>query len=220
MHRLLLVVSVLAIGTGAPSGATCQESAQLDRFHRLLGESRLPDRGSERLALARAIEVEARRALEASPGEAELQWMIISAMAFQVDDESTRRKVTITRAIVDELALLGEMSPDHPGYHHGMGRLHAGVMRISPILRWFAHRIVSGDALRGASWEGAEEHFRRARELEPRSFHHRAELGLVLMDVGRAAEGRQELKGVLDRPAEDILERLIQERARTLLSDG
>jgi len=176
----------------------------------------LPLQG-ERLLRAREIEREARDFLANQPDDPDLLWWTIAAMAFQVDEESNVGKVNRTRDIYDEVLRLRALAPEHPGGEHALGRLHAGVMRLNPVLRFVAVRLVGGDVLRGASWESAEAHFRRALELEPDAVQHRLELALILIDRDRRAEALALLDGVQAVPARDPMDAIYRARAIAIL---
>ncbi len=231
LAALMLLLPDLAVGQGVagapdsgPSRAAVGEPTT-DPLHRgrpftttLAGIVTLEGSG-ERLDRARALETELRERAAEDPSDPGVRWMIIAAMSLQVDEESARGKVQITRRILDEVELLGALAPDHPGYHHAKGRLHAGVMRSGPVLRWVAQRLVGGELLRSASWAEAERHFERAAELEPRALHHRLELGQVLLDQGKRDAAHAPLRAVVETPSELPLDTLLRERATVLLGD-
>jgi hypothetical protein len=213
MKPMRLLILLAALATAAPNALHSQTPASPDEIHRLLVLSRTLPTQAERLGAAREGERLARETLARTPGSLELRWLAIAALGSQVDEESNRRKISLTREIYDEVELLRALDPDHPGLHHALARLHSGVLRLRPILRWLAARMVGGDLLQHASWEAAETHFRRAIELEPHAILHRVELGLLLLERDREAEGRRELERVLGMLASNPLDSLFQERA-------
>jgi tetratricopeptide (TPR) repeat protein len=75
-------------------------------------------------------------------------------------------------------------------------------------------------ALMGGDPAQAEQHFKRARALDPHLTGVRIELALLYSNTGRIAEARRELEGVLDEPAPTDRPRwLLKEapRARAML---
>jgi len=213
----------LLLGVLGPMGVEAQQTGSVPvegvDFVEQLAESLLLPTSHERLDRVREIETEIRSLLTADPGDPGLRWAAISAMALQVDEESAAGKISITRRIRSEVDILAEVAPDHPGYHHAMGRLHAGVLRINGVLRWLATRLVSDDTLRNASWEEAERHFREAVAREPDAPHHRMELGILLMERGQVEEAEVEFGLVLGTPPRTLMEEQIQIRVRSILDD-
>ncbi len=201
-------------------GASVRASAPLRlrgvEFTDELVSLRLLPRERDRLARARELESLARSALEEGADPIDARWAIIAAMAAQVDEESTTGKVRVTRRIVDELEVLEAAAPGHPGVLHATGRLHAGVMRMSGVLRWAAGRLVGGELLRSASWEEAERQLRAGAEREPCALHHRFELAQLLADRGRTAEAAEELEALLALPVTSLHDAHFRERALEL----
>jgi len=218
--RILFTVLVGMLG---PPGAEARQTGSVPvdgvDLVELLAESRLLPTSRERLDRARELETEIRSLLATDSGDPGLRWAAISAMALQVDDETTAGKIAVTRRIRSEVEILAEVAPDHPGYHHAMGRLHAGVLRINGVLRWLANRLVSDDTLRNASWEEAERHFREAVAREPDAPHHRMELGILLMERGQVEEAEVEFDLVLGTPPRTLLEEQVQFRVRSMVDD-
>jgi len=217
-----ILVTVL-LGVLGPAGVEAQRtgSVPVDGVDLVeqLAESLLLPTSRERLDRARELETEIRSLLAADPGDPGLRWAAISAMALQVDEETAAGKISVTRRIRSEVDILAEVAPDHPGYHHAMGRLHAGVLRINGVLRWLATRLVSDATLRNASWEEAERHFREAVAREPDAPHHRMELGILLMERGQVEEAEVEFGLVLGTPPRTLMEEQIQIRVRSILDD-
>lgn len=206
-----------------PLGAETQQtgSVRVDRVDlvELLAKSRLLPISRERLDRARQLERDVRSLLSADPRDPGPRWAPISAMAFQVDDETSAEKIAVTRRIRSEVDILAEVARDHPGYHHAMGRLHAGVLRITGVLRWLATRLVSDDTLRNASWEEAERHFREAVAREPDAPHHRMELGILPTERGQVEAAEVEFDLILGTPPRTLVEDQIQFRVRSMLDD-
>jgi len=75
-----------------------------------------------------------------------------------------------------------EIEPSHPGAHHVVGRLNAGVMRMSRLDRFLARTLLGGDVLDQASWSLAREHLETAEAHDPCVPDHHYELARLYLD--------------------------------------
>ncbi len=180
----------------------------------LLAEGRAAYPAEARMARYREAEGVAESRLARDPEDVDARWWRLATWGLQVDESSARGKIRLARQIHGEAVWLLEREPDHPGAHHAMGRLHAGILRLNPVLRFFALRAVGEEELRGASWEGAEVHLRRAVEGEPCTLHHRYELARVLQDQGKEAQARREVGFLLALEDRGPMDPVIRARAR------
>jgi tetratricopeptide (TPR) repeat protein len=180
----------------------------------LLADGRSASSGEARMARYREAEAVAEDRLARDPEDVDARWWRLASWGLQVDESSARGKIRLARRIHGEAEWLLERDPHHPGAHHAMGRLHAGILRLNPVLRFFALRAVGEEELRGASWEGAEEHLRRAIQAEPCTLHHRYELARVLQDQGKETQARQEVELLLALVDRDPMDPVIRVRAR------
>lgn len=107
----------------------------------------------------------------------------------------------------------------HGGAYDVLGKIQYEVMRLSRIQRLFARLLVGNDALRRASWGGAEKDFRRAVALWPDVVLFRLDLGELLVRRGRKDEARSVLRDALALPDLHPPDPRFKARARALL-DG
>jgi len=230
--RVLVLASVLLLTVperGSPLPAPSAPAAapdlptwptdDLSRAPILLAEARAhPDR-DERIRIFESVEALANERLAQDPDDMDARWWRVAVWGLRVDEESARGMVRYARAAYEDARWILERDPDHPGAHHVMGRLHAGILRVNRVVRFFAQRLVGDEELRNASWESAEGHLRRAVEGEPHALYHRIELILVLDDRGKAEEARAEYEAMMAMDDTDPMDPVVRQRARVLWGD-
>jgi len=213
----LAVLLLLALPAGA---STSIAGDDLARAPYLLAEARAhPDQG-ERIRLFEKVEALANQRLEEDPEDMDARWWRVAVWGLRVDEESARGMVRYARAAYEDAQWILERDPDHPGAHHVMGRLHAGILRVNRIVRFFASRLVGDEALRNASWDSAEYHLRRAVAGEPHALYHRIELILVLEDRGMEDEARAEYRAMMAMGDTDPMDPVVRERALSIWGEN
>jgi tetratricopeptide (TPR) repeat protein len=156
---------------------------------------------ARRIEHFRIAESHARDAHEIAPTDPEARWWLVVALGLRAQESSLLQRIGLVRELRAEAESLLEDAPDHPGGHHAMGRLHAAVMRLDPVSRALTTLLAGGGELDAASWDAAESHLRRARELEPGAPHHSVELARILRDRGRLDEAYREAERARSAPA-------------------
>ncbi len=196
-------------GEGLPSG-TLRSAPQL------LADGRLePDR-ARRVAFYTHVREAAEARIADDPDDLEARWWRVAAMGLLVDEESARGKVQLAGAIRDEAEAMLALDPDHPGAHHALGRLHSGVLRINPVLRFIALRLFGEGELADATWADAEGHMQRAKAAVPCALIHRWELSRSYAYQGRNEAALRELDALLALPDAAPHDPYIRGRAETL----
>jgi hypothetical protein len=225
---LLLAVAFLAPGPdpvplppGAawscdPAGGDVRPAGSLAAAPETLALARRdPDR-STRLAIYRHVQEAAEARLAADADDIEARWWRVAAMGLRADDESARQKVVLAGEIRRDADEILARDPGHAGAHMALGRLHSGVLRLNPVLRFFALRLFGEADLGNASWDDAERHLRTAKETVPCALIHRWELARVLAYQGRDAEALDELDALLALPDTSPQDPLVRELAEEL----
>lgn len=161
----------------------------------------------------------ARALVREAPGDAHARYLHAVALGQRLELTGIREKVRLGAATRAEAETALELDPDHPGAHHVLGRLHAGTMRLNPVARFLAKRVLGAEALEGASWERAEDHFVRAHRLEPDNPRHSVELGVLYLDTDRPDEALRVLRLAAEAPRHTAIDALLVERALRLI-DG
>jgi hypothetical protein len=196
-------------GEGLPSG-TLREAPGL--IAQGLREPRIP----ARLAIFEHVQERAEARIARNPDDLEARWWRVATLGLRVDSESPRQKVVLAGEIRREADEILARDPDHPGGHHALGRLHSGVLRLNPVLRFLALRIFGAAELGNATWEEAEYHMLRARIAVPCALIHRFELARIYAHQGRDAEAARELDALLALPDRAPQDDLVRERALEL----
>jgi tetratricopeptide (TPR) repeat protein len=114
----------------------------------------------------------------------------------------TRQKVTLCNRIRREAETALRLDPNDDAAHHVLGRWHVEVASLHPVLRLVARHVYGGDM--GASTVQGLHHFATARQLAPQRLAHAAEMGKVLIKVGRHREAFETLKQALQCDVEDV----------------
>lgn len=159
----------------------------------------------------------ARALVQAAPGDADAHYLYAVALGQRLEFSGTREKVRLGAATRAEAETALAFNPDHPGAHHVLGRLHAGTMRMNPVARFLARRVLGAEALEGASWERAEYHFARAHALEPDNPRHAVELGVLYLDTDRPDEALAVLRLAAEAPQPTPIDAGLVERAVRLI---
>ncbi len=220
--RLALALAVLlAPGLGSaqtsPAGVTLFDPTPTEGVFGCSSDDAEPEGAWATLLSARQLEQEeARRGLSAlqdslathalaSPDDVELQYLYAVVMGSRADVESRGAKVRAAAALHEQTLKVLELDPHHPGAQHLMGRLHAAVMRLNPVMRFIAVRLLGGGALSGASWEEARLRLEAAAVGDPCVPDHHYELAKLYAERGDPSAAVDRLEALLQlsesRPA-------------------
>lgn len=101
----------------------------------------------------------------------------------------------------------------HAGAEDALGKISYRVMRLSGAARFLSRALLRHAALRGASWEDAEIHLRRAVALDPEWIVPHADLGEVFLHTGRYEDAVRELERALELPVRHPGDRAYQAKA-------
>jgi tetratricopeptide (TPR) repeat protein len=216
---LLLVMEVLGGGFTIPELAAQDASGDLGTAERILAQARGHEDPDVRVQLYDMVESRARAALEEDPSDIDARWWLVATLGLRADEESARRKIQLAGEVHEEAERILEVDPDHPGAHHAVARLHAGILRLNRVVRYVALRLVGEETLREADWEGAEWHIQRAIEQEPDILIHRYERVRMLQTQGRLDEAREELENLFSLPDTAPMDPVVRSRAERLRSE-
>jgi tetratricopeptide (TPR) repeat protein len=134
--------------------------------------------------ISRAVEL-GRRFVESSSESAEAHYWLAVSLGLETEYSGPFAKLTTGKACYEATARALELDPDHAGAHELLGRIHAGVMRLPWLVRKLGASLGMNDALGEASWESAEDHLRRAAELDAEAIAPRLELGKLMVELER-----------------------------------
>ena len=148
-----------------------------------------------------------------APNDPDAHYLYAVALGQRLELSGTREKIRLGEVTRSEAEFALALDPEHAGAHHVLGRLSAATMRMSFVARFVAKRLLGARALSGATWDKAEYHFSRARDLEPWNPRHSMELGVLYVDTGRIADAMEVLEKAIALPQLQPGDSLAVERA-------
>lgn len=165
-----------------------------------------------------AAEQVARYLVSADSLDADAHYWLAVALGIKTEHSGPFQKLTTGREVFFTAARVLELDSLHAGGHEMMGRLHSAVMRLPWLVRSLALRMGMGQALGEASWARAEEHYRRAMELDASAIAPRLELAKLYVQQERAVEARPVLAEVARIQAQSEVDRRMLDEARGILA--
>ncbi|TVP55457.1 MAG: hypothetical protein EA351_10735 [Gemmatimonadales bacterium] len=212
----LLSIALVTLSVTATSAQAQDPDGGLSTAEQILAQARGHDDPEVRRQLYELIEDRAVRALDADPDDLEARWWLIAAKGLRVDEVSPRAKIRLASEVHEDANRILAADSLHPGAHHAMARIHAGIMRLNPVVRYIAVRLVGESTLRQAAWEEAEQHIAQAMEREPEALVHRYELVRMLQSQARYDEAEDVLDTLFALPDRRPMDPVIRDRALTL----
>ncbi len=227
---ITILVAVAALTFAAPDAATTQSPPRPDRPAWVVGD--VPDTvwilveeavasGDEDTmkGLLQDAERMARAELVGHEDNVGRRFALAAALGMRADREGGRTKVRAAAAMHDELLVVLRLDPGHAQARYMLGRLHAGVCRMSGVTRWLATNLMGGATLKQASWELAEENLAYAERALPGVPDHHLQLARLYLDTGRPDDASREVDHVLALEARSPLELEAVAEARALRSE-
>lgn len=232
--RIAVVGALLALAGAAPGhplgAAYAAAQLTLDRDIPAVHDERLFNRAEREIHGALLAADDARRDAHIAAAEqvarhlvgehdasADAHYWLAVALGLRTEYGGPLEKLTTGKEVFFAAARVLELDPDHAGGHEMMGRLHAAVMRLPWLVRTMALRMGMGDALGEASWARAEQHFRRAAELDAGAAAARLELAKLLLSQDRADEARPVLGRLVELRPRDEIDRRIRLEGKDIL---
>lgn len=219
MISTMILAAAVLVATGdeqkRPEWAT---EAVPDTVVALLESAAATEESGRRKELLREAEEHARAAVGEQDG-IDRRYALAVVLGFRTNVEGGRTKVRLAAALSEELDVILERDPWHPGARHLLGRLHAGIRRMSGLTRWFATHLLGGDALDDATWEAAEENLAFAEQNAPEVPDHHLQLALLYRDTGRPELAAEEVSHVLAFEPRNALERAVLNEALEVRSE-
>jgi tetratricopeptide (TPR) repeat protein len=151
------------------------------------------------------------------PRDVHLQFELALVMAARTEVEGGRDKLRTAEDLLGQVKHVLEVDPSHPGAQYLLGRLNAAVMRMSPISRFVATRLLGASALSGASWAEAQRLLESAAEGAPCSPDAQYELAALYSDRGEPTLAMEPLERLLLLQANDPHARAMMEKGKRLL---
>jgi len=152
---------------------------------------------AQRKALFAKAEGYARRAVAASPDDADAHFALARALGRAALSMGKRDRVKYAGDVRTHALKALELNPRHPGALHVMGVWNAEVMRLSGLERFFAKNLLGGKVFDSANWNEAVSYMECAVAAEPDRITHRLDLGRIYADVGNKAKAREQYEWVV-----------------------
>jgi hypothetical protein len=214
----MLAAAVLTLGGVEQKRPEWATEAVPDTIVTLVERAADTNDGDLRKDLLREAESHAREAVSADDRTSR-RYALAIVLGLRANVEGGKTKVQAAAALSDELDVILEREPDHAGARHMLGRLHAGIRRMSRITRWLATNLMGGDELSRATWEAAEENLAYAEEHAPHVPDHHLQLALLYRDTDRPELAFEEVSHVLAIEPRNVLERAVREEALRVRSE-
>lgn len=114
----------------------------------------------------------------------------------------------LVQRVFDDAHAILALDSMHAGAHNLLGRVNYEIMDLSRVERLLARMLVSNQAIRESSWDGAALHLRRAAELDPNNVLYWLDLGQLYMRRGRDEDAATVLHRVTEmrsvHPPDDV----------------
>jgi hypothetical protein len=214
----MLAATVLALGGADQKRPEWATEAVPDTIVTLVDRAADTQDGNLRKDLLREAEGHAREAVTADD-QTSRRYALAVVLGLRANAEGGKTKVQAAAALSDELDVILDREPDHAGARHMLGRLHAGIRRMSRITRWLATNVMGGDELARATWETAEENLVYAEERAPHVPDHHLQLALLYRDTGRPELAAEEVSHVLAMEPRNALEQAVLDEALRVRSE-
>ncbi|HUF75351.1 MAG TPA: hypothetical protein VMM35_03695 [Longimicrobiales bacterium] len=168
---------------------------------------------AHRSDLLRDLETRARAALAEDEASVARRYDLAVVLGARANTEGGQTKVRAAAELHEQLLRILELDPGHVGARHLLGRLHAGVRRMSRLTRWLATNLLGGGELKRATWEAAEENLVYAEARAPEVADHHLQLALLYRDTDRPELALEELRHVMVMQAVSALDLAVQGEA-------
>lgn len=156
---------------------------------------------AEAQSFAETALADAKRAVELAPDNAQAHLCLAIAYGRMTDFTSNRVKIEYSKYIRDETLKSLALDPTDEYAWHVIGRWHAGIAGLNPLLKLLASLVYGG--MPDASYEEAAHYLKRATEIAPQRILHHQELAKVYMALGKRELAEKEWQAVLTIPVTD-----------------
>jgi tetratricopeptide (TPR) repeat protein len=167
----------------------------------------------KREAWFKEAELDARRAVEANPGDAEGHFHLARALGKNALTQGPRSRIKYAKDVRNEALECLKINPKHPGCLHVMGMWNAEVMRLSGFTRMLAKNFLGGKIFDSANWADAKRYMEESVANEPDRIVHHVDLAGVYRDTGDKAKARAEWQIAMKLPNRDYNDRYYKAEA-------
>lgn len=150
-----------------------------------------------RKEILQEVEASVRAALAEDEASIDRRYALAVVLGARANTEGGQSKVQAAAELHAQLVAILEVDPGHVGARHLLGRLHAGVRRMSGVTRWIATNLLGGGELKRATWAAAEENLAYAEARAPEVLDHHLQLALLYRDTDRPELAAEEIAHVM-----------------------
>ena len=161
----------------------------------------------KRAAYFKEAELDARRAVEANPGDAEGHFNLARALGKNALTQGPRSRIKYAKDVRNEALECLKINPKHAGCLHVMGMWNAEVMRLNGFTRMLAKNFLGGQIFDSANWGEARRYMEESVAAEPDRIVHHVDLAGVYRDSGDKAKAKAEWQAAMKLPNADYNDR-------------
>lgn len=161
----------------------------------------------KRAAYFKEAELDARRAVEANPGDAEGHFNLARSLGKNALTQGPRSRIKYAKDVRNEALECLKINPKHAGCLHVMGMWNAEVMRLNGFTRMLAKNFLGGKIFDSANWSEAKRYMEESVAAEPDRIVHHVDLAGVYRDMGDKAKAKAEWQVAMKLPNRDYNDR-------------
>jgi tetratricopeptide (TPR) repeat protein len=172
-----------------------------------------------RTKLYASAEQNARRAVQANPGDAEAHFHLARALGRNALTMGTKDRIKYAGVVRSQALEALKLDPKHPGALHVMGVWNAEVMRLNGFSRMIAKNFLGGKIFGEASWKEAQRYMEESVAAEPNRLVHHLDLAKIYADMDDTTKAREQFELVVRGPVTEYNDRHYQQDAEQRLRD-
>jgi tetratricopeptide (TPR) repeat protein len=161
----------------------------------------------KRDAYFKESELDARRAVEANPSDAEGHFNLARALGLNALTQGPRSRIKYAKEVRNEALECLKINPRHAGCLNVMGMWNAEVMRLNGFTRAIAKNFLGGKIFDSANWAEAKRYMEESVANEPDRIVHHVDLAGVYRDTGDKAKAKAEWQVAMKLPNRDYNDR-------------
>jgi tetratricopeptide (TPR) repeat protein len=162
---------------------------------------------AKREAYYKTAELDARRAVEVNPGDAEGHFNLARSLGKNALSQGPRARIKYAKDVRNEALECLKINPKQAGCLHVMGMWNAEVMRLNGFTRMLAKNFLGGKIFDSANWNEARRYMEESVAAEPDRIVHHVDLAGVYRDIGEKEKARAEWQAALKLPNTDFNDR-------------